>query len=52
MGYTSGLGYRASKKVWNGNLLEKHHGRPRRMWENNIKMGLMDMDYEDGWWTH
>jgi hypothetical protein len=22
-----------------------------RTWDNNIKMGLMDMGYEDGTWT-
>jgi hypothetical protein len=26
--------------LWWGNLRERDHGRPRRRWENNIKMNI------------
>jgi hypothetical protein len=34
-------------ECWWGNLLQNPLGRPRRRWENNIKINLRET-YEDG----
>jgi hypothetical protein len=35
---------------WWGNLLETPLGRLRRRWEDNMKMNLSEISFEDGLW--
>jgi hypothetical protein len=35
-------------RFWWGNMKERPLGRPRCRWEDNIKMGIQEMGWENG----
>jgi hypothetical protein len=45
------MGIRGSDTLsWWGNVFERPFGRPKWRWENNMKMDLREIGYEDSRW--